>query len=72
MKMLGIVLLVVGVICLAVPSITFFTREQVADVGFFEINMEKPHTIFLNPIVGIIAMVAGGALLMFGGRRAEV
>jgi drug/metabolite transporter (DMT)-like permease len=69
MRTIGVLLIVLGVIALAVPSITFFTRERVADVGFFQIDVSRPHTIVFNPIAGIVALVAG-AVLLLSGRRA--
>jgi hypothetical protein len=70
MRIFGILLVVLGIIALAVPSITFFTTERAVDAGFFTIDYEKPHTIVLNPIVGIVAVLAGVAML-FAGRRTE-
>ena len=70
MRILGILLVVLGILALAVPSITFFTTERAVDAGFFTIDYEKPHTIVLNPIVGIVAVIAGVAML-FAGRRTE-
>jgi len=67
---IGLILLVLGIVALVVPSITFFTTERVADVGFFKIDVSKPHTIVLNPIVGICALVAGIVLLLAGRRPA--
>jgi hypothetical protein len=70
MRIFGILLVVLGIIALAVPSITFFTTERAVDAGFFKIDYQKPHTIVLNPIVGIVAVIAGVAIL-FAGRRTE-
>jgi len=67
---IGLILVVLGIVALAVPTITFFTTERVADVGFFKIDVSKPHTIVLNPIVGGIALVVGIALLLAGRRTA--
>lgn len=67
---IGVLLVVFGVIALAVPSITFFTTERVADVGFFAIDVSRPHTIFFNPIVGVIALIAG-IVLCLGGLSAR-
>jgi hypothetical protein len=64
MPTLAIVLIVIGAICLLVPSVTFFTRERVADVGFFQLDVSKPHTLILNPVVGVVAIVAGVLLLL--------
>jgi uncharacterized membrane protein YidH (DUF202 family) len=70
MRVLGILLVVLGIVALAVPSLTFFTTERAVDAGFFAIDYQKPHTIVLNPVVGVVAVVAGVAML-FAGRRTE-
>jgi len=72
MRILAIVLVALGILALAVPSITFFTTERAVDAGFFKIDYQKPHTILLNPIVGIAALVAGIAMLFAGRKTAAV
>jgi hypothetical protein len=64
----GLLLVILGIVALAVPSITFFTTERVADVGFFAIDVSKPHTIIFNPIIGVAALVAGIVLSIAGMR----
>jgi hypothetical protein len=68
MRILALVLIAVGVIALLVPSVTFFTRERVADAGFFSIDVSKPHTIILNPAVGGILLAAGIVLFLVSPR----
>lgn len=70
MRVFGILLVALGILALAVPSITFFTTERAVDAGFFKIDYQKPHTIVLNPIVGIVAVLAGVAML-FASRKTE-
>lgn len=69
MRAIGIVLIVVGILALAVPSFTFFTTERAVDTSFLTIDTKKPHTIILNPIVGVVAAVAGIALVFAGSRK---
>ena len=70
--LIGVILVVLGVIALAVPSITFFTTElNVADVGFFAIDVSKPHTIFFNPIVGGVALITPALILAVMGTRSK-
>lgn len=64
MRLLGVILIVLGILALAVPSFTFFTQERVADIGFFHIDVSKPHTVVLNPIVGVGALAVGAFLLL--------
>jgi uncharacterized membrane protein YidH (DUF202 family) len=68
MRVLAIVLVALGILALAVPSFTFFTTERAVDTSFFAIDYKKPHTVVLNPIVGVVAVLAGVAML-FAGRR---
>jgi uncharacterized membrane protein HdeD (DUF308 family) len=66
---IGILLIVLGVCALIFPAITYFTTERVADAGFFVVDVHKPHTIVLNPIVGIVAIAGGVACLFAGSSR---
>jgi uncharacterized membrane protein HdeD (DUF308 family) len=68
---IGLILVVLGTVALAVPSFTYFTTERAADFGFFKIDISRPHTIILNPIVGGAALVAGIVLLLMGRRSAS-
>jgi len=70
MRVLAIVLVALGILALAVPSITFMTTERAVDTSFFKIDYQKPHTIVFNPIVGIVAVVAG-LVMMFASRKTE-
>jgi len=65
---IGLILVVVGLVALAVPSFTYFATERVADVGFFKIDVSRPHTIVFNPIVGGVALAAGFVLVLLGLR----
>jgi hypothetical protein len=67
--LIGLVLVVLGIVALLVPSYTYFTTDRVADVGFFKLDISKPHTLILNPIVGVVALVAGLVLVLLGRRE---
>ena len=60
---LGIILLAFGIIALVIPTFTFFTKERLANAGFFKIDYSKPHTLVINPIVGIVAILIGVVLI---------
>ncbi len=68
---IGLILVVLGIVVVAVPSFTFFTTERVADAGFFKIDISRPHTIILNPIVGGAASVVDVILVLMGRRTAS-
>jgi hypothetical protein len=68
MKMAGIVLIVLGVLALAYQGFTYTTRETVIDIGPIKATADRERTFPLPPIIGIVA-IAGGVALMFGGSR---
>ncbi len=71
MRLLGVLLIVLGIVALAFQGFTFFTQERVVDAGPLKIDVARPHTIILHPIVGIAALAAG-AVLVIAGRPAKV
>lgn len=66
---IGLVLVVLGIVALLVPSFTYFTTDRVADVGFFKLDISRPHTLIFNPIVGVVALVAGILMVILGRRE---
>ena len=66
---LGIVLIVLGIGALAYQGFSYTTREKVLDLGPLQATAERTKTVPLPPIVGIVAVVAGVALVMAGGRK---
>ena len=65
---IGVLLILFGIAALAFQGFTFFTSERVVDAGPFKVDVQKPHTIIFNPIVGIVAVAAGAVLTIAGAR----
>ena len=63
---IGVLLIILGVVALAFQGFTFFTTERAVDAGPLKIDIQKPHTIIFNPIVGAVALIAGVVLLLMG------
>jgi hypothetical protein len=68
MKMAGIVLIVLGVLALAYQGFTYTTRETVIDIGPITATAERERTFPLPPVIGIVA-IAGGVAMLFAGSR---
>jgi hypothetical protein len=66
----AIILIVVGVLALAYQGFTYTTREKVVDIGPVHVTAEKTKTLPLPPILGVIAVVGGLALLIVGRKKA--
>ena len=70
MRILGILLIVLGVLAFLYQGFTYVTRETVLEVGAVRATVDRERTVPIPPIVGGAAVVAGTALLLLG-RRAE-
>jgi len=64
----GLVLIVLGVIALAYGGITYTTREKVIDLGPIQASADRQKTFPLPPVVGVISLVGGIALVAMGGK----
>ena len=64
----GIVLIVFGIIALIYGGITYTTHKKVLDIGPIQAEAKETHNIPLPPVLGVVAIVGGGALLLVGGR----
>lgn len=68
MRLVGIVLIVIGIIALAYQGITYTTHKKVLDIGPIQATKEEHHTVPLPPIVGVVALI-GGVVIIASGRR---
>ncbi len=66
----GVLLILLGVVALAYQGITYTSRDTVIDVGPIHATAEREHTLPLSPVLGIVA-IAGGAMLLYAGRRSH-
>jgi hypothetical protein len=69
LKPIGIILIVIGILALVIPSISFTKREKVIDLGPIQATAEKKETIPLSPILGVSALAVGAVLLVVGATK---
>ena len=69
MRIVGIVLIVIGLISLALGGISYTTKEKVVDIGPLEATAERHRTIPLPPLLGGLALAGGVVLLIAGSRK---
>ena len=65
---LAVILIIIGVIALAYGGFNFTTKEKVAEVGPLKLENDKTHSVPLPPILGVLALVGGVALLVVSRR----
>jgi uncharacterized membrane protein YidH (DUF202 family) len=65
---LAVILIIIGVIALAYGGFNFTTKEKVAEVGPLKLEKNKTHSVPLPPILGVLALVGGVALLVVSRR----
>lgn len=63
-KILGVVLIVIGLIGLAYGGISWTRDKTILDVGPVELETQERETIPLPPLAGGLCLVAGVALLL--------
>ena len=69
MKLVGIVLVILGIVGLAYGGIAWTTREKVVDMGPVQVTHDKTQSLPIPPIAGGVCLVAGIVLLVAGGRQ---
>jgi hypothetical protein len=68
-KVLGIILIALGLFGLAWGGFTYTTREKVVEIGPIHATRDKTHNVPLPPIAGAVALIGGIVLLV--SRRKE-
>jgi hypothetical protein len=71
MKILGIILITVGLLMLFLRQIQYTKKEKVVDVGPVEITKKEPETITWPYYAGGIAIGAGIVVLILGTKRVK-
>lgn len=69
LKIAGIVLIAAGILGLAYGSFSFTRETHEAKIGPIELSVTDKQTVNVPIWASVGAVVIGGALLAFGGRR---
>ena len=69
MRLVGIMLVILGVVGLAYGGVTWTTKEKVVDLGPLQVTHDKTQSLPLPPIAGGICLIAGVVLLVAAGRQ---
>ena len=64
----SIILIIIGIFAFSYQGFTYSTREKVIDVGPLDVSVTKKKTIPIPPIVGVVALIGGIALMAIGKK----
>jgi uncharacterized membrane protein len=69
MRIVGYVLIALGVVSLAIGGITYTKREKVLDIGPIQASADRQKTIPLPPLLGGLALVGGIVLVVASSKK---
>jgi len=69
LRIIGILLIVLGLVALAYQGITYTKSEKVLEVGPITATKETKQTIPLPPVLGGVALLGGVVLLVASSSR---
>jgi len=68
-RVIGLVLIVVGIVALVWGGVFWTDRDTVLDAGPLEVTTAEREGVAVPPILGVIALVGGIVLLVVPGRK---
>jgi hypothetical protein len=69
MGWVGVVLVVLGALALAYQGINYTREKNVVDLGSIHVTTETQERIQFPPILGVVAVAGGIALVILGARK---
>jgi drug/metabolite transporter (DMT)-like permease len=73
LMVLGLILVLAGALILGYQGFTYVTQDKIIDVGPVQVTAERQHAVWIPPVIGGVAVVAGVICMAFGaaGRRSS-
>ena len=65
----GVLLIVLGLAALVYQGVSYTSRETVIDIGPITATADRQKTLPIPPVLGILAVAGGVALLVVGARK---
>jgi hypothetical protein len=70
MKVIGIILIVLGLAGVIYGGFSYTTHKNEVNMGPLRVQKSEQHSVPIPPILGIVA-IAGGGLLVYSGSKAD-
>ena len=69
MRIFGIILIGAGILAVAISSVQWTKHEKMLDLGPIEAVKETKESLPISPIIGVVAVVGGSALVIASALR---
>ena len=69
LKVIGSLLILIGVFSLAYECYLYTKDEKMAEVSTSQLTTEKPNTVYFSPLFGALFLFAGIAIIVVGNRE---
>ena len=67
----GVLLIVLGLTALVYPGVSYTSRDTVIDISPITATADRQKTLPIPPVLGILAVAGGVALLVVGARKRD-
>jgi len=69
MKILGILLVAIGVLLFVYKGVTYTTHKKIIDAGPIEVTKEEQHRLPYSPVAAGIALAGGIVLIVLSVKK---
>ena len=69
MRLIGVLLIIIGAIGIIWGGVTYVKDRDTARIGPVDIAVEQKERVNIPPIIGIVALIAGGVIVGAYSRR---
>jgi hypothetical protein len=69
--LVGIVLVIVGALILGYQGFTYISQDKIVDAGPVQVTAERQHVVWIPPVIGGVAVVAGVVCLVAGAGKSS-
>jgi uncharacterized membrane protein HdeD (DUF308 family) len=71
MKIVGVLLILLGLVLFASPRITYRTKEKIIHTDSIDVTANRQKTVIIPSVVGAIAVGAGVLMLVLSSKRPQ-
>jgi hypothetical protein len=71
MRLIGILLILLGLLVLASPRILYSSREKVIDTKSVHVTADRHKSVAIPPAVSLTTIGAGIVILILAGRKSQ-